>query len=105
MEGRLARPHVALFATLDAWREIVGPDPGSLARQVASRGAILDPAPPWALALAGVGAMAGVAQEASRLFGRFVPQAVKDTARAISPFAALGFDPIDLFTRIRNSFP
>ncbi|MSP63434.1 MAG: hypothetical protein EXR72_24440 [Myxococcales bacterium] len=103
MESRLARPHAAIFATLDAWREIIGPDAGALARQVALRGAIIDPAPPWVIALTGAGAMAGVAQGASRLFGRFVPQAVKDTARSMSPFAALGFDPIDLFTKIRKS--
>jgi hypothetical protein len=45
-----------------------------------------------------------MAQGASRLLGRFVPESVKATARAMSPFAALGFDPIDLFTRIRKIF-
>ncbi len=104
MEARVARPHAALFASLEAWREIVGPEPGALAKQVAMQRAIIDPAPPWVVALTGAGAVAGVAQGASRLFGRFVPQAVKDTARAMSPFAALGFDPIDAFTRIRKSF-
>ena len=104
MESRVARPHAALFASLDAWREIVGPEPGALARQVALQRAIIDPAPPWLLALIGAGAMAGVAQSASKLFGRFVPQSVKDTARALSPFAALGFDPIETFTKIRKNF-
>ncbi len=104
MERRVARPHIALFATLGAWRAIVGPEVGALAREVALRQAILDPAPPWALALAGAGAVAGVAKEASRLLGRFVPSSVKATARAFSPFAALGFDPIDLFVKIRKSF-
>ncbi len=100
----VARPHAALFASLDAWRDIAGPDAGALARHVARGGAILDPAPPWALALAGAGAVAGVAQGASRLLGRFVPASVVATARSFSPFAALGFDPIDLFTRIRKIF-
>jgi aryl carrier-like protein len=104
MEARVARPYAALFATLDAWREIVGPDPGALARQVATRRAILEPAPPWMLALTGAGAMAGMAAEATRLFGRFVPESVKATAKAMSPFAALGFDPIELFTRFRKMF-
>lgn len=104
MESRLARPHAAIFCTLDAWREVVGPDPGALAKQFALGQVVLDPAPPWLLAFASAGAVAGVAQEASRLFGRFVPQVVKDTARAMSPFAALGFDPIDLFTKVRRSF-
>ncbi len=104
LESKVARPHAALFATLDAWREIVGPEPGALATQVALGRAVIDPAPPWVVALTGAGAVAGVAQIASSLFGRFVPQAVKDTARAMSPFAALGFDPIEAFMKIRRSF-
>lgn len=103
MESRVARPHAVLFASLDAWREIVGPEPGALAKELAMQRAIIDPAPPWLVALTGAGAVAGVAQGASRLFGRFVPQSIKDTARAMSPFAALGFDPIEAFTRIRRS--
>jgi len=100
----VARPHAALFCTLDAWREIAGPDGGALARHVAAGSAILDPAPPWAVALVGAGAVAGVAQSASRLLGRFVPDSIKATARAVSPFAALGFDPIELFVRIKKIF-
>lgn len=101
---RVARPFAALFATREAWRAIAGPDPGSLARQLASREAVLDPAPPWLLALTGAGAALGVAAGASRLLGRFVPDAVKQAAQRLSPFAALGFDPIELFTRIRKMF-
>jgi hypothetical protein len=104
IERNVARPYAGIFCSLDAWREIVGPDIGALARQAALRNAILDPAPPWLLALVGAGAMAGVAQEASRLFGRFVPDSIKATARAVSPFAALGFDPIDLFSKFKKSF-
>ena len=100
----VARPHLGLFLSLSAWREVVGPTPGALARQVALGEAVIDPMQPWLVALAGVGAMAGVAQEASRLFGRFVPQSVKDTARAMSPFAALGFDPIEVFIELRKVF-
>jgi len=102
VERRVCRLHLGAFVSLDAWREIVGPSPGALARQVAAREAVLDPAPPWLLALAGIGAVAGVAQEATRLLGRFVPQAVKDTARALSPFSALGFDPIAAFVELRR---
>ena len=104
LERRIARPHMAAFLTLDAWRDVVGPQPGALAQRVAARDAVLDPMPPWLLAFAGMGAVAGVAQEASRLFGRFVPQAVKDTARAVSPFAALGFDPIATFIELQKAW-
>ena len=106
MSRRVAPPAVALFASLEAWRDVVGPDPGALARQLALREAVLDPAPAWLVALTGATAMAGVAQEASRLFGRFIPQSIKDTARAVtaSPFNTLGFDPIQLFTQLRSLF-
>src|SRR5262249_3569706 len=72
IERRIARPHAALFCTPDAFRDIAGPDVGALARQVATRGAVIDPVPPWLLALTSIGAAASVAQGASRLFGRFV---------------------------------
>ena len=56
-------------------------DNHALAQQLALKGAIIDPAPPWLVALTGAAAMAGVAQEAGRLFGRFVPDSVKATVR------------------------
>ena len=100
------RPHAALFCTVEAWRDIAGPQPGALAQKLALRQAVIDPAPPWLLAFTGAGAAAGVAQTANRLFGRFVPQTVKDvarsTARALSPFTPLGFDPIQLFTELQK---
>ena len=100
------RPHAALFCTTSAWREIAGPQPGALAQKLALRQAVIDPAPPWLLAFTGAGAAAGVAQTASKLFGRFVPQTVKDvargTARALSPFTPLGFDPIHLFSELQK---
>jgi hypothetical protein len=104
IERRIARPHVALFCTRDAWREIAGPASGALARQVALRGAVIDPVPPWLLAMTSIGVAASMAQGASRLFGRFVPQGIKDTARSLaaSPFAALGFDPFELVAQLRK---
>ena len=106
MGRRVAPPHAALFTTLDAWRDIAGPEPGMLAQKVALRQAVLDPAPPWLVALTGAAAMAGMAQTAGRLFGRFVPQTLKDTARSLTatPFAALGFDPIQLYADLRGLF-
>lgn len=100
---RLARPHIAGFCSLEAWRDVLGPRPGALARQLTLGAAVIDPLPPWLMALGGMGAMAGVAQGASKLLGRFVPQAVKDTARALSPFGFLGFDPVALFLRLREA--
>jgi hypothetical protein len=104
MARNVARPFAALFATREAWRAISGPEPGALARQLAAREAVLDPAPPWLLALTGAGAALGVAAGASRLLGRFVPDAVKQAAQRLSPFAALGFDPLEVFTKIRKMF-
>jgi hypothetical protein len=107
MEARVARPHVAAFMTLGAWREVASSRPGALAQKVATGEAVIDPAPAWLLALTGMGAVAGVAQGASQLLGRFVPASVKNTARAViaqgpSPFAALGFDPISVFIELRK---
>lgn len=102
------RPHAAAFLSASALREVLGPQPGALAQAVALRQAVLDPAPPWLLAFAGAGAAVGVAQTAGKLFGRFVPQSIKDTARetakAFNPFASLGFDPVQLFSDLTRLF-
>jgi hypothetical protein len=104
IESRVARPHVAGFMTLAAWRDVSSSRPGALAKQAATGEAVLDPAPAWLLALTGMGAVAGMAQGATQLLGRFVPDSIKSTARALtaSPFAALGFDPISVFVELRK---
>lgn len=115
LERAVARPHAALFCTKEAWREIVGPGSGALAAQVAQRAAVIDPIPPWLLAMTSIGAAAGVARGASRLLGLLVPRGAKESlkqgmqsvqqgARSLTstPFAALGFDPIELYQELRK---
>jgi hypothetical protein len=100
--ARLAPPHLGLFITLDAWRQVVGPQPGALARAVALGDAVVEPMPTWLLAAAGLGAATGLAEGAGRLLGRFLPKGVMDMAKQVglSPFQVIGVDPLELWNRL-----
>lgn len=98
-------------ATLDrqTWRRLDRGGPGALARALATGDVVIDPIPAWLVALVGAGAAFGAAQRGARLLGRFVPASFRQAASGIgdrvsgslSPFAALGFDPIELWRRLQ----
>ncbi len=99
--ARVGKPHLGLYLTLPAWRRVVGPQPGALAKAVALGEAIIDPVPAWMLAMTGLGAATGLAEGAGRLLGRYLPKSVVSLAKQVGsgPFQALGIDPLDLWDR------
>lgn len=114
---RYARPAVAVFlerATVDAI--LVGP-PDTLGRELNARRLLIDPAPAWLLGLLGGATVAAVAQRGAMALASLLPQAARDRASNLagrartalkesgaSPFAMLGFDPIELWLTLRHYY-
>ncbi len=114
---RLAKPCVSVFlerATVDAI--LLGP-PDTLGRELNARRLIIDPAPAWLLGLLGGATVAAVAQRGAAALASLLPQAARDRASELagrartamkesgaSPFALLGFDPIELWLTLRHYY-
>ncbi|HEU4734749.1 MAG TPA: hypothetical protein VFT22_42955 [Kofleriaceae bacterium] len=117
VEQRFARPSIALFierATL--LRVVTGPS-DQLARELNARRVVIDPAPAWLLGLLGGAAVAAMAGRAASALASMLPQATRDRASALAsrardaikesgahPFALLGFDPIELWSRLKHHY-
>ncbi len=117
VRDRFAKPSLALFterATL--LRIITGPS-DQLARELNAKRVVIDPAPAWLLGLLGGAAVAAMAGRAATALANMLPQATRDRASAIAtrardalkdsgahPFALLGFDPIELWSRLKHHY-
>ncbi len=117
VEERFAKPSIALFlerATL--MRILTGPS-DQLARELNAKHVIIDPAPAWLLGLLGGAAVAAMAGRAASALASMLPQGARDRGRAIAerakdalkdsgahPFALLGFDPIELWSRVKHFY-
>lgn len=117
VEERFARPSIALFlerATL--MRVITGPS-DQLARELNAKRVAIDPAPTWLLGLLGGAAVAAMAGRAASALAQMLPQGARDRASALAsmargamkesgahPFALLGFDPLELWSRLRHFY-
>jgi hypothetical protein len=101
VERRFAKPFAGIFAELAAAQRILAGQ-SSVAREVAARAIILDPAPPWLMALVAADAGAQVAQVGAGLLKRFVPAGIMNVARGMAeraaegPFQLLGFNPFQV---------
>lgn len=114
VEQTLARPSLGLFlerATLQ--RIITGPS-DQLSRELSARRVVIDPAPAWLLGLLGGATVAAVANRGARVLASMLPVAARERASGLAqrasaalrdsgahPFALLGFDPIELWTRLQ----
>jgi hypothetical protein len=117
VEERFAKPSLALFLERATLREVlVGPS-DQLARELNAKRVVIDPAPAWLLGLLGGSAVAAMAGRAATAIAQMLPQATRDRAAAIAhraqtamkesgahPWAVLGFDPIELWTRIKHFY-
>jgi len=66
--GRRFEPvHIGLFLPLSVFQELVAGDLSAIARAMAARKAVVDPAPAWLLGLVGAGAAAEAATRTGRL--------------------------------------
>ena len=83
-----------------------------LARELNSKRVVIDPAPAWLLGLLGGAAVAALAGRAASAIASMLPQSTRDRASAlaqrardrIDPFALLGFDPIELWQRLKHHY-
>ena len=117
VEDRFAKPSIALFlerATL--MRIVTGPN-DQLARELNAKRVVIDPAPAWLLGLLGGAAVAAMAGRAAKSLANMLPQGVRDRGSAIAsrardamkdsnmhPFALLGFDPLELWSRVKHFY-
>ncbi|MFH1131528.1 MAG: hypothetical protein V1754_09340 [Pseudomonadota bacterium] len=104
---RFGPPHVGVFLPLGCWAKFVAGDRSAIAIAMASRNAIVDPAPPWFLALIGAGVVTEAASRSVRLAGkllantplrsRFLSQGAERLVQnVINPLEALGLDPWEI---------
>lgn len=117
VEDRFARPSVALFLERATLMRIVTGPSDQLARELNARRVVIDPAPAWLLGLLGGAAVAAVAGRAASALAGMLPQGARDRASALAtmardamketgahPFALLGFDPLELWSRLRHYY-
>lgn len=114
VEQRLARPSIALYAERKAVLRVMTGPSDQLARELNAKHVVIDPAPAWLLGLLSGAAVAAMAGRAATALASMLPQATRDRASALasrardaikdsgaSPFALLGFDPLELWSQLR----
>jgi hypothetical protein len=114
VEERYASPSIGLFADRAALQRIlVGPS-DQLSREMTAGRVVFDPAPAWLRGLLGGAQLAAFATRSARNLARLVPSSARRAAADLAqsaqerlksagahPFALLGFDPLDLWHRVR----
>lgn len=117
VEERFAKPSLALFLERKTLFDIVTGPSDQLARELNAKRVMIDPAPAWLLGLLGGAAVAAMAGRAGKALASMLPQSTRDRASALAnrardammdsgahPFAMLGFDPLELWARIRQYY-
>jgi hypothetical protein len=112
VEERFAKPSLGVFLERKTLIEILTGPADQLARELNARRVVLDPAPTWLLGLLGGAAVAAMAGRAASALASMLPHAARERASAlaqrardaIDPFALLGFDPIELWQRLKHYY-
>jgi len=117
VEQRFARPSIALFVERATLLRIVTGPSDQLARELNAKHVVIDPAPAWLLGLLGGAAVAALPGRPATALASMLPQATRDRASAFAtrardaikdsgahPFALLGFDPIELWSRLQHYY-
>ncbi len=115
VEERFAKPSVALFLERQTLLDILTGPSDQLARELNAKRVVIDPAPTWLLGLLGGAAALAMAGRAAKGIAAMLPQGARDAASALAhratnavresgPFAALGFDPIELWSRLKHFY-
>ena len=117
VEDRFARPSIALFAERATVLGVLTGPSDQLARELNSRRVVIDPAPAWLLGLLGGAAVAAIAGRAATAIAGMLPQSTRERASALAsrardaikdsgahPFALLGFDPLELWARLKHFY-
>ncbi|HEX3483259.1 MAG TPA: hypothetical protein VHT91_49950 [Kofleriaceae bacterium] len=117
VEDRFARPSIALFAERATVLGVLTGPSDQLARELNARRVVIDPAPAWLLGLLGGAAVAAIAGRAATALAGMLPQSTRERASALAsrardaikdsgahPFALLGFDPLELWARLKHFY-
>lgn len=117
IEERFAKPSIALFLERATLMKILTGPSDQLAREVNAKRVIIDPAPAWLLGLLGGAAVAAMAGRAGRALAAMLPESARQRASSLAhraqdalkdsgahPFALLGFDPIELWSRVKHHY-
>ena len=117
VEERFAKPSIALFVERATLLGILTGPSDQLARELNAKRVVIDPVPAWLLGLLGGAAVAAMAGRAASALAGMLPQATRDRASALAgrardafkdsgahPFALLGFDPIELWSRLKHHY-
>jgi len=117
VEERFAKPSLAVFVERSTLLGVLTGPSDQLARELNAKRVVIDPAPAWLLGLTGGAAVAAMAGRAASALASMLPQATRDRASALAsrardalnnssanPFALLGFDPIELWSRLKHHY-
>lgn len=117
VEQRFARPSIGLFIERSTLLRVVTGPSDQLARELNAKRVVIDPAPAWLLGLLGGAAFAAMAGRAATAIASMLPPATRERASALatrarealkdsgaSPFALLGFDPIELWAQLKHHY-
>jgi len=117
VEERFAKPSIALFLERATLMKILTGPTDQLARELNAKHVVIDPAPAWLLGLLGGAAVAAMAGRAGRALAAMLPQGTRERAKGLvhraqdamkesgaHPFALLGFDPIELWSRLKHYY-
>ncbi len=117
VEERYAKPSIGVFLERATLTKILTGPSDQLARELNAKNVVIDPAPAWLLGLLGGAAVAAMAGRAASALASMLPQATRNRASALAqraqnamkesgahPFALLGFDPLELWQRLRHYY-
>jgi hypothetical protein len=115
VEERFARPSIAVFLERATVMRIVAGPGDQLPRELNSKHVVIDPTPAWLMGLLGGATVAAMAGRAASALASMLPQGARDRASAFGkragaaikesgPFAQLGFDPLELWARLRHHY-
>jgi hypothetical protein len=117
VEERFAKPSIGVFLERTTLTKVLTGPSDTLAREINAKRVVIDPAPAWLLGLLGGAAVAAMAGRAANALANMLPQTTRDRASAIAqraqaamkesgahPFALLGFDPIELWSRLKHYY-
>ncbi len=117
VEERFAKPAIGVFLERATLMKVLTGPTDQLARELTSKRLVIEPAPAWLLGLLGGAAVAAVAGRAASALASMLPQSARDRASALAqraqtamkesgahPFALLGFDPIELWARLKHHY-
>jgi hypothetical protein len=114
---RFEKPSVGVFLDRETFYRILTGPTDQLGREINARNLIIDPAPTWLLGLLGGATVAVLAGRGAKTLAKFLPPGARKLAAEFaqqaqgavrdspaSPFALLGFDPIELWLSLRRYY-